>query len=264
MRENSVPAITACQMRDFWEKVSNGLIDEKVFASFLKNPRRFSECELDMPLAEHIMGRYRVISAATMCEVWGFAPFHAGEVVPVIPIPYSIKVLEECAYENYDHRADWRLVYLHGFSLREQVRRCGCYIEGEKNSSKKVVFEKNTSWCDEEWANIEILPGYYLLNFKNGLGGGLSWEEQEKWIKDHCDGSVRACANMISEALISIISVYGEKYIPHAVGHWGECYNENALFVDLITRSPTILEIGKLPISKKGAYWLSAITFRSK
>lgn len=160
----------------------------------------------------NILGGRRVVTLAQAATAWTVAPVPA-----TAPIRYSSETLQMCAHENRENGTDWRLVYIHGFSLREQRERIGT------NRNHQPCFYNNDWWLREpenEWANHKPEAGYYLVDF-SGRFGSTAWKKQEKKIADLSDRFERAHETIVAEAVFSIFKATGERLLENWY-HWGK------------------------------------------
>lgn len=120
--------------------------------------------------AVDILGHDKVAGYIATCEAWNIDP----QEEPVVP--FSEDVLKQCAEENKKKGADWRVVYIHGFSLRKQEE-----IRG-RDRDNQPCFDPDYTWwlrsSEDEWGNQPAKPGYRLFDF-SGRFGDKTHEEQD-------------------------------------------------------------------------------------
>lgn len=159
-----------------------------------------------------ILGRDKVITVGDVAQKWGMEPSEA----PTIACPEE--VLRQCARDNKAGKADWRLVYVLGSSLRKQRE-----IQGT-DRNKQPCFYNNDWWLNEKedvWATQEVPSGYRLLNLKLQFLN-KNWQEQENDIAIAKLGKEyeRAEEQAVAEAFLSIFMVKGERLM-QSTYHWG-------------------------------------------
>ena len=170
-------------------------------------PERVTEAEMK---AIEILGKAKVITAFQAEKTW------PGRTVGEFPIRYSEDALRECAEANAKGEADWRLVYIHGVSLRRQREILGV------SCKRQPCYYDNNWWLgnrDDEWALFQPESGYYLLDFK-GRFGRTSWQNQEDKIAELGPELERAHETVVSEAAISFYQVSKERLLGIWY-HWG-------------------------------------------
>lgn len=157
-----------------------------------------------------ILGESNVITADEAAKAWNCWP-------PDIPVHYDEKTLLKCAEDNQQKLADWILIYINGFSLREQRRIIGV------NRNTGPCFEKSSWWLEKKesvWANEKVKSGYYLIDFKLKFGG-LNWAQQEEKIAELGKEFQRVHEAVIAEALFTIHYIFREKRLEND-WHWGK------------------------------------------
>ena len=154
-----------------------------------------------------------------------------GEVE--FPVRYSENTLRACAHENEEDRCDWRLVYLRGNSLREELKRVGT------NTERQPCF-CNDSFCVGGWIGrwFKDVPekfesGYYLIDF-NGRFGRTSWSKQEKAIRGLGPQFQRAHEAMVTEAALRVFEATRMRLLSWCY-HWGHSVDflSNRVYVGL-------------------------------
>ena len=172
----------------------------------------------DLPVSDEeakavsVLGKGKIITLAQATAAW------PGVEVPVtVPIRYSAETLQECACENRENGTDWRLVYVHGLSLREQRDQIGT------NRNHQPCFYNNDWWLQEkegEWANFKPESGYFLIDF-NGRFGSTAWKKQEKKIAELGHQFERAHETVVAEAILSVFKTTRERLL-ESWYHWGK------------------------------------------
>ncbi|MBI2454080.1 MAG: hypothetical protein HYV54_00690 [Parcubacteria group bacterium] len=158
-----------------------------------------------------VLGERKVITTAQAVVAWPGASIPAN-----VPIRYSEETLQECARENQGGGTDWRLVYIHGLSLREQRKQIGV------NRDHQPCFYNSDWWLQEKedgWANFKPESGYYLVDF-NGRFGLTSWKKQDKKIAELGDQFERTHETVVAEAVLSIFKTTQERLLENRY-HWG-------------------------------------------
>lgn len=165
-----------------------------------------------------------------------------GEVE--FPIRYSENTLRACAKENEEESCDWRLVYLRGHSLREELKRVGV------NGERQPCF-CNDDWLFRGWIGrwLKVVPekfepGYYLIDF-NGRFGRTSWPRQERAIRELGPQFQRAHEAMVTEAALRIFEATGIRLLFWCY-HWGRSVDflSNRIYVGLFNAEGWFVDYG--------------------
>lgn len=185
--------ISARQMKDFWRKVDDGSIDGFRFQGFLRKPDMVAPDTTTLTRAIKILGAQKVVSSAQAMDVWSTANEHK----PIQYVNFDESMLDSCARSNGTTLWDWRLVYVHGFSLSEQER----FIRGT-----------GTNWWlenmkDAKWAERKHQSGYRLLNFMLPFGRKLGDKEGDDLCGDLASEAI------VAEAVISIYYAHGDQLL---------------------------------------------------
>lgn len=163
-------------------------------------------------LAVSILGAKSVFGIESVMRVWDNHPL--PETMPVVP--FSEETLRQCAEENKSG-ADWRLVWVNGFSLRQQEQ-----IRGH-NRKKQPCFDPDWTWWlgsdQDEWANQAIEAGYRLFDF-NGRFASMNWQRQEDEIAKLGASFERAEEQAVTEACLSIFMITKKRLLRDWY-HWG-------------------------------------------
>ena len=216
----SQSTVSAGQLEDFFRMIKDGTIGGEEVTAFLANPRKFSQGGLTVVRALNILGQVKVITAQQSANAWGRAISEATISYEAI-IRYNEATLRECAKQNQhgvaDWRADWRLVYCHGLSLREQREKRGA------DQSKQPCFHNNDWWikpCEDSWAKYKPQPGYYLINLR-GQFNNMNWNEQEQAISKLGREYERCHETVFAEAILTNYLVNNGERITEDWYHWG-------------------------------------------
>ncbi len=156
-----------------------------------------------------ILGKTKVVSANEVAGFW-------GQHEPQQALLPSEEILAQCAKENQAGKADWRLVYVLGLSLRAQREVRGV------SRKKQPCFYDNKWWLEpseDAWAARFIDPDYQLLNFKL-QSTGRNWQEQEEEVGKLGDNYERANETAVAEAVQSVFMSSRERLLG-ATYHWG-------------------------------------------
>lgn len=164
------------------------------------------------PLARavSILSKKKVLKAERVAKVWSVEPPQN------VPLRYTDETFREAARQNKETGADWRLVYIHGFSFREQREKVGF------DPKRQPCYYANDWWLkseEDDWAMGKAAPGYYLIDF-NGRFGRTSWANQRTAIEKLGPQYERADECMVAEAIISIFELTGERLLENW-WHWG-------------------------------------------
>lgn len=153
-------------------------------------PRAFQLTEPEK-IAANIIGYSKVVGYNAACQVWNAC---LAQSIPVMS--FSEATLRQCAEEN-NNGADWRVVYVHGLSLRQQEE-----IRG-RNREKQPCFNPDHTWWlgddQNSWGNQSVKAGYRLLDF-TGRFGGMQWQTQEAEITKLGKNFERAEEQAVAEA----------------------------------------------------------------
>lgn len=195
--------------------------DEPGFAG-----RFFAPTPVTLPVTEaearaiSILGLGKVLTLVQALSAWP----DSGAVEQ--PIRYCDETLRQCAEENTHQGTNWRLVYVHGFSLRQQRDQIGT------DRTHQPCFYNNDWWLKESennWANFKPEAGYYLIDF-NGRFGSIAWKKQEKRIAELGDRFERVHETVIAETVFSIFKTIGERLLENWY-HWGVSLDSGGLRV---------------------------------
>ena len=199
---------------DLTDKHLQGLIEHRNTFDAIEYP------ELDF--AVKVLGENKVVSSNEAAIAWELDP--EGKIWPVevlenlVKIRYSKATLRKAAKENRKGLADWRLIYIHGTSLREQREKRGT------DQGKQPCFYKEGIWwlkaSEDKWATHKPQAGYYLINCC-GQFGNLDWKSQEQEIAKLGKEYERCHETVFSEAILTIYMVYNGERIAEKWYHWG-------------------------------------------
>jgi len=202
--------VTVGQISDWWRMIGDGTIDHETLANILQNPKKFNK-GVALVRVLKIFGVDKVITAEQVAKIYDLMTPQS------VRIRYSEATLRRCAAENKSGASDWRLIYCHGLSLREQREKWGTDKEVQPCHHKD-----NTWWLKKEedkWANFKPEDGYYLLNFKPRFAN-MKWQPQEDEIKKLGPQFERCHETIFSEAVFTNFKVNGER-IAENWWHWG-------------------------------------------
>ena len=173
-------------------------------SKFIAANRHINPLTKKEQIAAKILGSNKVIGFQDAIRVWnveqpGYEP----------TMPFSEDVLRLCAKEN-KKGADWRLVWINGFSLRQQHGIAGCNIK------KQPCFDPNyTRWLEaaqNSWATQSVEVGYRLLNFKKNFSD-MTWHDQNDEIAKLGEKFERAEEQVVAEACLTIFMVKKERLL---------------------------------------------------
>ncbi len=159
-----------------------------------------------------ILGVSKMLTDEESAKAWG-----VSKVSPTIR--YTEHALRAAANANACSEADWRLVYVNGFSLREQRHLLGT------DPKQQPCFDQSYTWLlskeRDVWAAVSRPAGYYLIDF-HGRFDSISWIDQELLIEQFGNdfSFERADETIVSEAVLTIFKVTGERLMENW-RHWG-------------------------------------------
>lgn len=155
-------------------------------------------------MAVGILGSGKVVGYYDVKNAWNIT---MPGVEPTMP--FSEATLKECAEEN-KKGADWRVIWINGFSLRKQEE-----IRG-RNRKNPPCFDPDYTWWPEKaqdsWGTQSIESGYQLLNFKRNLPG-ITWQSRENEIAKLGEYFERAEEQAVTEACLSIYMIKKERLL---------------------------------------------------
>ncbi|HDQ22817.1 MAG TPA: hypothetical protein ENN28_02460 [Candidatus Uhrbacteria bacterium] len=184
----------------------------EVLQAFLEKKGEKNEfATLEPEQAINILGQNKVITAEQAAKAWSIEePQNAA-------IRYSEATLLTCAEQNKSGE-DWRLVYCHGLSLREQRDK-----RGTSQNSQPCFYKGNTWWLEhseDKWASHKAQTGYYLINFR-GQFSDMNWNEQEQEITKLGKEYERCHEAVFNETILTIFMVNNGERIAEDWWHWG-------------------------------------------
>jgi hypothetical protein len=176
-------SVTAGQMKDLFRQMEQGLIGFREVQDFLESPVRDRlEGRATLSDAVEILGKENVTSATQAAKVWGL------EEHEVTLLRYNKTTLQQCARNNRAVDTDFCLVYLHGFSLREQFQHVGGYAWEHMKlvpDSETIMRFYNAEQFEHlehaNWLDQKTRAGYFLVDL-NLRFRKMDWDEQEKEI----------------------------------------------------------------------------------
>lgn len=184
---------TLAQLKEFLVQIKSGKITGERLHAFLgsKVDAPILSLTQSEQIAANILTCSKIAGYHAACQAWDVNP---AESTPVIP--FSEETLRQCANEN-ERGADWRVAYIHGFSLRQQEKRRG------RNRNKQPYFDPNYAWLLEKqqdiWSGQAIDAGYRLLDL-SGSFGNMQWQVQEARIGILGENFERAEEQAVAEA----------------------------------------------------------------
>jgi hypothetical protein len=177
-----------------------------------------SQLDIDHVIA--ILDAGKVVTYEQACEAFG----RDKNDFPVIR--YTEETLRECATQNHSGQADWRFVYVHSLSLREQRKFIGTNLQNQPCFHNDSMFFGGDWWVgpdwydpENKWATSQPEAGYYLIDMQ-GRFNSTNWHDQDVLISKMGDVYERADERVLSQALISIFKIYGER-LHTGTYHWG-------------------------------------------
>ncbi len=157
-------------------------------------------------IAAEILGSNKVVGYLDVMDAWGV--IDKPEAEPIVN--FSEATLKQCAEENKRGVADWRLVYVNGFSLRKQEE-----IRG-RNRKNQPCFDPDYTWWlesqQDSWATKSIEAGYRLLNFKKNFSN-MTWQTQNDEIAKLGERFEKAEEQAVTEASFSIFMIKKERLL---------------------------------------------------
>lgn len=141
-----------------------------------------------------------------------------GIVLPQnIQIRYSEETLRQSIEVNKNGE-NWRLAFYSGQNPRQMGQKIGT------DRNNQPCFYDNNWWLQDEedfWADKNLEPGYYLLNF-NGKFADKKWDKQEELIAKEGVVYERAHDFVVAETVISNFNTHNEERLLENWYHWGE------------------------------------------
>lgn len=180
---------------------AKGLAD--LISNFIATIRCLALLTKSEQMAADILGRDKVAGYRDAVRVWDGV---INENEPTMP--FSKEAFEECAEENKRGAADWRLVWINGFSLRRQEE-----IRGRNRKQQPCFDPDYTWWLETEqdfWATQSISVGYQLLDLKKNFSNLICQKEDEE-IAKLGKGFERAEEQAVSEACFTFYLISGKK-----------------------------------------------------
>lgn len=188
---------------------ASGLAD--LVGKFIAANRHVNLLTRSEQMAASILGSNEVVGYRDVMNTWSIT---MPEVEPIMP--FSEEILKQCAEEN-KKGADWRLVYVNGFSLRKQEE-----IRG-RNRKNQPCFDPDYIWWLEpqqtSWAIQLVEAGYRLLNFEKNLYS-MNWQTQESEIAKLGEKFERAEEQAVVEACLTIFMIKKKRLLKDWY-HWG-------------------------------------------
>ncbi len=185
------------------------LVAVGAFAVFAEDPT----VSVGVTIAEayKILGSSRIVLASDAAHRWGLP-----QPDPTVPLPlrYHRDTLERCADENESTASDWRLVYVFGLSLNDQLKQIAEVrpkIEGlrlvelrpEYGSRHQVVMNPDAAWMSERPE-----AGYCLVDFTPRLTG-TDWYDQGYKV-----AAMRSIERLLEAAFVEVVvSAHGSALV---------------------------------------------------
>lgn len=199
------------ELRKFFSKLAH---DESLFREVMDRVlERIGNTNLteSEQTAVEILGAGKVFGFRDVTRIW-----NADPLVTEPTVPFSEETLKQCAKEN-EKGADWRLVYVNGFSLRKQEE-----IRG-RNRKNQPSFDPDYTWwfgtAQDTWATQSVETGYRFLNFKKNFSN-ITWQTQESEIAKLGEKFERAEEQAVAEACLAIFMIKKERLLKDW-WHWG-------------------------------------------
>lgn len=196
------------QLKEFFAQLASGRITKKRLQNFLNGinedvPNHLTE---DEKFAAHLLGLDKVYGYVDVSRVWGVDSIPGFEPT----MPYSAKIFQQCAEENA-FGADWRLVFLNGWSFNQLERKCGSaqteYPVSINPVDKWYHREKNQK--NSFYYKI-VKPGYRLLDFRGRLPD-VNLTRQNFEISKLGESYERAEEQVVAQACLSIYMIASQK-----------------------------------------------------
>lgn len=201
-------------MQDMIRQIRNGSLTPGQLLALTqhRNPFALEPAEQAIGVATDILGAGKVVTAAQVGTAWEIGGLNGS-------LLYTETELTECATANAAGTADWRLMYIHGHSLRKQQEMWGT------DTANQPCFYANSTWWLEAnqsyWAGavpeFGLAGRYHLLDFQRRMTS-KSWYDQESAIL--VTPNVRAHEAVVAEAAFSVVKVTGERLLENW-WHWG-------------------------------------------
>jgi hypothetical protein len=186
--------------------------------------------------AAEILGADNIINPALTQLAWTYV---AGVQNP--EVKYSEDTLLECEdlnkvgmqYRKYSCPLywKWKLVYVHGLSVREQIKSHGGHFSQWSESKKQWFLDNDKA----EWMSKTHNSGYYLINYTTLENGGNDYRAiQDKLLEELGAGYARLPISILSETALSLHYALGEKHSDFGYAwHWSDQRSIQGNFLSL-------------------------------
>ena len=211
-KQNPTENVSLIKVMALLRKISlqaeNGKITPEQMDAFVEHKNPFGPDLLKTTLIDkaiEILGDSKIITAKQASQVWNTEMI--DDITPFIA-PYTKSTLLTCRAENKNNKADWRLIYINGFSLMEQIMKF-------RPSNKGDIPSFRSSWVGNSvtlWSKRKPATGYRLIDFRLRFNS-MNWEKQEKAIAKLGKNFARTCDFEFAESIISIFLVNNKERI---------------------------------------------------
>jgi len=209
---------TPKELTSFFSKLAH---DEELFSSLLDSILNRAGLTAAEQLVVEILGEGKVLGYKDVCRVW---QRDLPEVEPTML--YTEEILAQAAERNQNGE-NWRLVYVNGLSLRDQL------VVGD-NRKKQPCFDKDYRWWREnqqdEWATKAVELGYRLLDFSCPFVS-MNWQKQNDAITASGEQFARGEEQAVAEACFSNYLLNGKERLLQNRYHWGFLETANGRLV---------------------------------
>ncbi|MFA6081970.1 MAG: hypothetical protein WC773_00950 [Patescibacteria group bacterium] len=127
---------------------------------------------------------------------------------------FSADTLRQCAGQNQQNEADWRLMFDPGISLAAMRQ-----LFGTNGAKREPHFYRNRWWLKpgNEWACSSRSPRYHLLNFARNHTRNRWGDQPERCAK----GVVRANEAVVTAVCFANCIVHNDERLLGEWYHWG-------------------------------------------
>ncbi len=224
--------------------VLQGIVDEpdpEFITKTKKDDNPKGLATLDMAIKT--LGYQKVITADAEAKTWGKV------IVAHVSIRYTEATLLQAAQENKSGQADWRLIFVSGYSLREQLKILGT------NEKKQPCFYKGLDggmWFldskEDGWSTRRNQAGYYLIDFRPHWDG-MDHDKQGARLKKMGPKFERVDPAVFSSAVLTDFKVSGVRLINYHEHwyHWSEVMSSSGNFIT-VGLVPEGLRINAYPV----------------
>jgi hypothetical protein len=153
---------------------------------------------------QELLGLPKVYEASSVFTAWG----DKFKLTP--PVLYPISVARQCAQANKKKKADYRLVYYCGRSLRQMHK-----VRGTDPRQQPCFYDGNSLWSRKQeifWTDVGAESGYYLINFQPRFRNFLSTTQDLKLSElGEVYAALPEC--VFAETVFSIFMLTGERLL---------------------------------------------------